>query len=67
MATDTDKLGDDSGISGRELSFYEVDASTIDEAARKLIVGYAGVAPENVERHVDAVVGFPLTLGRAAR
>lgn len=44
------------GVSGTDINFYGVDASTIDENARKLLIDYAGVSPENVESHVDAVV-----------
>jgi hypothetical protein len=63
MATDKPhEEGRDQSLSGRELSFYEIDASTIDDAARKLIINYAGVAPEDVEAHIDAVVRVVLTL-----
>jgi len=60
MATETTtKDGDDTQVTGRELSFYEVDASVIDNAARKLLIEYAEVGPEDVDSHVDTVVRFP--------
>jgi hypothetical protein len=67
MTTENKTPEQASGISGRELSFYEIDASTIDDAARKLLVNYAGVAPNDVESHVDAVVGIPLVPVKAVR
>ncbi|KAF2428676.1 hypothetical protein EJ08DRAFT_592157 [Tothia fuscella] len=43
-------------VTGRDLSFYNVNArQTLDDAARKLIINYAGVAPEKVDEHVEAV------------
>lgn len=52
-------------VSGRDLAFYDVDAkSSLDDSARKLIVNYARVAPENVDKHVDAVVRPPIPLSR---
>jgi hypothetical protein len=56
MATDTTHSPKHDRVDARRLSFYEVDASTIDDAARKLVINYAGVAPEDVEKHIDAVV-----------
>jgi len=51
----TGKMAASTEISARDLEWYEVDASIIDEAARKLMIDYAGIAPNNVNEHVDAV------------
>jgi hypothetical protein len=66
MASENQNSKNDGSVSGRELSFYEVDASTIDDAARKLLVNYANIAPRDVESHVDAVVSILCELGFVA-
>jgi hypothetical protein len=47
-------------IAARELSFYTVDSSAIEDNARNLLIHYSGLAPEEVGPHVDAIVS-PLT------
>jgi hypothetical protein len=59
MTTDTTQNPEHDRVDARQLSFYEIDASTIDDAARKLVINYAGVAPKDVEKHIDAVVRIP--------
>jgi hypothetical protein len=53
------QVAESTKVTGRDLSFYNIDAkSTLDDAARKLIIDYAGVATGDVDKHVDAVVRF---------
>jgi 2-polyprenyl-3-methyl-5-hydroxy-6-metoxy-1,4-benzoquinol methylase len=42
-------------VHARTLDFYKVDASVIPDAARQLLVKYAGIPPEKVNDHVDVV------------
>jgi len=50
-----EKNATQNSVSGRDLSFYQIDASSIEENARKLLVNYSGLAPEEVNKHVDAI------------
>jgi hypothetical protein len=60
MSTDTTDTANVKGasiqVTGRDLSWYQVDSSVIDEAARKLLINYSGIPPENIGKHVDAIV-----------
>ncbi|QDS74521.1 hypothetical protein FKW77_007383 [Venturia effusa] len=39
----------------RDLDFYEVDSSSIDDSARRLLIDYSGFTKEEVGPHVDAI------------
>lgn len=43
-------------VTTRELTFYDVDSSAIDDNARKLLINYSGIPEEEVGPHVDAIV-----------
>lgn len=48
----------------RDLAFYEVDSSAIDNEARKLLTNYSGIPKEEVGPHVDAIVRRFVLLGK---
>jgi len=59
MSTNTTEVANVKGasiqVTGRDLTWYQVDSSVIDEAARKLLINYSGISPENIGKHVDAI------------
>lgn len=51
-------------VTTRDLGFYEVDSSAIDDNARKLLINYSGIPKEKVGPHVDAIVRRSILLER---
>jgi hypothetical protein len=51
-------------VAARELSFYTVDSSSIEESARNLLINYSGLTLEEVGPHVDAIVSRSVLLAK---